>query len=157
MLALVATVFVRSGDAQSDHPVLLSPGEIVEQISGKWSVPFLPEGASVYVSDCELEAISIWLREEDGELWYYSQREGTGGKGLVERVPVRTQRFADGTPAPWLLIRYDNEQRMTEAGEPVAWRLLMTSADRFTWQRLDWQHGNFAPVRIRCEAASAFF
>ncbi|TXH07207.1 MAG: hypothetical protein E6R09_00515 [Rhodocyclaceae bacterium] len=52
-----------------------------------------------------------------------------------------------------LIIRYDNEQRVTMAGKPVEWELSVVAPGIYRWRATDWQrHEVNSVVGIRCQA-----
>ena len=42
------------------------------------------------------------------------------------------------------------ETRLTDAGEPVVWDLVLRSPDHYAWHRTDWFRGGFTPEIERC-------
>ena len=56
----------------------------------------------------------------------------------------------------FLIIQYDNEERVMDDGKPHIWIMFFLDQDRFYWVRKDWylKTGslNFGtPIRIRCD------
>lgn len=52
-----------------------------------------------------------------------------------------------------LIIRYDNEQRLTMAGKTVEWELSVVAPGIYRWRATDWQrHEVNSVVGIRCQA-----
>ncbi|HQY45078.1 MAG TPA: hypothetical protein PK450_12970 [Paracoccaceae bacterium] len=49
----------------------------------------------------------------------------------------------------------EGEDRLTDAGEPIRWMLLVTGSDSFCWHRMDWTFGQCTKNQIRCEAEDA--
>lgn len=142
-----AVLFVCASPATAQ---LLSYDEIIASIPGKWSVPFELDGEQV--QDCERFAMNIWLREENGAVVYYSQASGSDVDITSEpdRSLVRHAPGEDGQPIPALLIQYDGEDRVTDDGAKVSWRLYMPDRDAFTWQATHWGWSGSTPFRHRC-------
>ncbi len=42
------------------------------------------------------------------------------------------------------------ETRLTDAGEPVVWDLVLKSEDSFCWDRTDWEQGGCTKNNARC-------
>lgn len=133
---------------------LLGANDIIENIEGEWAVPHRPEGADDVVVDCLELTVKIWLREENGEIVYYSQFQDDVDNA-VERAPIRVWEQSDGERGPFILIQYDSETRTTDAGDLVRWRLIMPDKNSFTWQRTDWPTSGLTPIRQRCVPADA--
>lgn len=52
-----------------------------------------------------------------------------------------------------LIIRYDNEQRVTMSGKTVEWELTVVAPGIYRWRATDWaRHEVNAVVGIRCQA-----
>jgi len=52
-----------------------------------------------------------------------------------------------------LIIRYDNEQRVTMSGKAVEWELTVVAPGIYRWRATDWaRHEVNAVVGIRCQA-----
>jgi hypothetical protein len=65
-------------------------------------------------------------------------------------VPVKAVRYHVLQSEPNLRMAIEGETRMTPAGEPVVWDLVMISADRFCWHRTDWEPGVCTTAVVRC-------
>jgi hypothetical protein len=47
------------------------------------------------------------------------------------------------------------EERLTDAGEPVVWDLVLTSANSYHWYRTDWPRGSSTPEVKRCPVGAS--
>lgn len=132
---------------------LLPYEDVVSNISGEWAVPFEEDGQ--FVRDCARFTVSIWIEEESVGLVYYSKFfSDEFGDGILHRSPLKQAMGADNNPIPAALIKYDNEERMTEAGALLEWRLYMSADDTFSWQATHWGWDAWTPHRTRCETNS---
>ena len=132
---------------------LLSYDDIVNRISGEWAVPFEEDGR--IIRDCARLTVSIWIEEEPVGRVYYSQfYSDEHGEGLLHRSSLRQATGADNRLIPAVLIKYDNEERATDSGALVEWRLYMTADDTFSWQATHWAWDAWTPHRTRCETNS---
>lgn len=116
--ALAALLYAGIAQAQDDFHVL----DIVEGYWG-WVVP---EGED-NPGSCESDPMRIWLSEDRRR--YFSMQESWDE---TAEGPILA------TDPRWILIQYDGEERLTDAGEPVAWVLFMDNPDEFRWIRRDW-------------------
>jgi hypothetical protein len=83
------------------------------------------------------------------------------------RILMRTS-WTDSTGASHRVAIYDlserspshvrgairGESRLTKEGKPVAWDLVLTSANTFAWHRTDWAEGALTKGLVRCPEGS---
>ena len=50
-----------------------------------------------------------------------------------------------------LLAYLENEERLTDTGDPVIWIFRMIDDNNYCWGRLDWSADTCTPKRMRCE------
>jgi hypothetical protein len=122
---------------------------ILEVVTGAWEL----DPAEVAEEDrgehrCGQSPEVIRIVEEDGALRYESQ-SGYAPDAAINRSALRAIPNA-------LVLQYEDEQRLTPAGEPVEWLLFMPDEDHFYWVRVDWlqsQPGGRTSMRRRCPEA----
>lgn len=132
---------------------LLSYDDIVKNIAGEWAVPFEEDGK--IVRDCTRFTVSIWIEEEPAGLIYYSKfYSDEFGDGLLHRSHLKQATGAGNQLIPAALIKYDNEERTTDTGALVEWRLYMSADETFSWQATHWAWDSWTPHRTRCETNS---
>ncbi|MEE2566149.1 hypothetical protein [Hyphobacterium marinum] len=112
-------------------------------VEGYWGW-VVPDGEN-NPGSCEDDPVHIWLSED--RHYYYSEKEGSGESA---EGPILS------TDPRWIVIQYEGEERLTEAGEPVAWVLFMDSRDEFRWIRRDWiGTGRSTYSLVRCNDVPA--
>jgi len=52
----------------------------------------------------------------------------------------------------FIVLEYDGEERLTEAGDPVQWAMIFPDENSFYWYRLDWEEGSRTGMRRRCKS-----
>ena len=50
-----------------------------------------------------------------------------------------------------LFAYLENEERLTEDGDPVIWIFRLIDDDNYCWGRADWPSGSCTPKRMRCD------
>ena len=129
---------------------LLEYDEIVSNIEGRWAVPFEEDGAEIL--DCNRLFISIQINNEDDQPVFRSRQINVeSGEQHASRSDLRQAKGDSGQFIPAALIRYDNEERTTEDGNLLQWRLYMFSPDAFAWQATHWGWSGWTATRTRCE------
>ena len=146
--ALILTVMCLSPRAWAQSG-LLSVDEITSVVTGHWAVD--PTEDENTETNCETDYVEIWIAEENGSDIYYSK---SSGSDRVYRSAIRLITAENGDYFPAIILQYDNEDRLTESGDPVQWGLLMPNADNFYWVRLDIGFGKRTPMRYRCPETS---
>ena len=69
---------------------------------------------------------------------------------IAQGIPAEAVRYRVLQSEPGLRMAIEGESRMTPAGEPVVWDVVMLSADRFCWRRTDWSPESCTPAVVRC-------
>tara|TARA_R110002072_G_scaffold57419_1_gene147679 strand:- start:1034 stop:1483 length:450 start_codon:yes stop_codon:yes gene_type:complete len=134
-IALAAFVFAPTALAQD------TGFHVLDVASGYWGWE-LPEGEDGG-GTCADDPLHIWLSEDRTR--FFSAHEG-------DDLTVEADILS--TDSGWLAIRYDGEERLTDAGEPVVWILFLDSRDRFRWIRQDWiGTGRSTYPLVRCDDA----
>ena len=144
----IALAFVLA--PQATFADLLSYEEIIENIEGTWGIPYDALDDEDVTIRCNRSPITIRLTEDDGVLKYEAWQLGDD---YINRAQVQTVVRTDGSIAPFILLRYEGEERLTDSGEPVQWRLAMTDLDSFFWQRTDWPPNSWTAGRVRCQTS----
>ena len=129
------------------HAQLLSYKEILDSVEGYWGIPYQADDNEVIPLRCDQTPLKITLSRLDNRIIYESN---LAGDDFIERSDVSPVSDGAGGYAPCILLQYEGEDRLTEAGEPVQWRLIMTDRDTFYWQRADWDFSMFTAPRVRC-------
>ncbi|WP_323762412.1 hypothetical protein [Maricaulis sp.] len=139
-VALAAAAFFVPAAAAQDQ--VLDPVTILPGLWG-WDTE-VREGADY--GTCENAPLRIWFSDR-GER-YNAQNVGSEA---VFTAPVLAHLPATAELAG-ILIRYDDEDRLDDAGNVVAWWLVMTGENSFIWIRNDWvgTGGSTAPL-VRCD------
>lgn len=62
-----------------------------------------------------------------------------------------TQYVIEGAQPTVLNTYIVDESRLTEAGDPVQWDLVLVGRNRMAWHRTDWEEGALTGPLMRCE------
>lgn len=120
----------------------------IRQLPGYWGWEMSDLPLEERAGSCADGPLRIWF-EEDGAR-YNSQQVG---EAVIATAPILVNLPSTETSAGFL-IRYDGEDRLDDAGRPVAWILIMESADMFYWVRSDWvSEGGRTRSLVRCDEA----
>lgn len=89
---------------------------------------------------CSIDALHIRVDESKDRYYYkFGNDEESGADVLV----IEESYFA---------VRYDDETRLMENGEPHIWYFYLKNPDEFVWIREDWiDAGNATASRRRCQ------
>ena len=138
--ALAAFSFPAAG-AQTLDPEALLPGW--------WGWERHADDPEDMPESCATKPMQIWF-SEDGQR-YNSRWMDTGGvEEPVASAPI-LQRLPSTPSSAGFFIQYDDEDRLDDHGQPVAWVLYMTGPDSFVWIRRDWiGTGNSTHTMVRC-------
>ncbi|WP_084418065.1 hypothetical protein [Henriciella litoralis] len=147
MLRLLSLPVLAAAFALPSYGELLSANEIILAIEGRWALAYEDDPDPENRFRCDDLAIHIQIDEIDGDLVYRSQHEG---QEAYDTSPVLTDVLNNGQTAPWIRLHYESEDRLTEEGEPVEWRLIMPDENTFFWARTDWEWGFTTKPRRRC-------
>lgn len=128
--------------AQSE---LLSAETVATTIEGKWIID--PSEDTETETNCETDYLKIWINVEDGRAIYYSQ---WASDDEHSRSAIQFMGMENGELYPAIILKYDNETRLDEDGEPLRWGLFMPDRDHFYWTRLGWKYGQRTAMRLRC-------
>ena len=108
---------------------------------GKWELhPDRKDDVSTFSCDDEPLIITIDLEN----MRYVSTREGYREEASILEI---------GNGLFW--IRYDDEARLDDNGEPVEWAWIADGDDQFYWARRDWPSGSGTNRRRRCPPPAA--
>ena len=144
ILSSIGFVIFAAMPAQSQ---LLSFEEIVETVEGYWGIPYEADGDEKTQLRCDKSPLRINVWREENRIVYESQMVG---HDFIDRSDVSSELTRSGKKAPFIVLRYEGEDRLTESGDVVEWRLFMTDPDTFYWQRTDWDRRMTTAPRIRC-------
>lgn len=125
-----------------------------------WSQPFeLPGGADIFAvvegkwawttsdSGCTKEWHRITFSADRTVMMIAASQPYEGADGKFDSVAIYDVQAHSQT---WIRGAIRGETRVTAAGKPVVWDLVLRSDDRYAWHRTDWApRGTTADIR-RC-------
>lgn len=132
-VALAAALVVAAPGSRAEAE--LAYDEIIAVLPGTWEIdpaelaPEAFEDEAANWMRCGRNPLTIAIVETGEGLVYrgaYVGREGDEHQSRIRHHP-----FA-------LLLKYDNEDRVTPSGDLVEWYLLMPDRDHHYWVRADW-------------------
>lgn len=139
-LLFLLSMFVPLTTAQAE----LAPEEIMEAIEGRWALQPLNGNEE---PACDTDYLTIWLREEYGELIYYSRWVGAGEQSPgVENI----MRYRIGGVFEGVRLQYYDDDDGVESRLADNWILVMPDEETFFWRQPDWPPGYRTAVRKRC-------
>ena len=145
---LIVVAFLFGAPAQAQY---LSADEILENIPGRWAPKLSADPTQEFDYACDAISVEIWIEYVDNIPEYRSQFVNSGADEPLMKSDIRTIKDNSGNDIPAILLKYEDEQRTTDAGDIVEWMLIMPSKDSFVWKRRDWPAGAyFTDQRIRC-------
>ena len=117
-----------------------SGADIFAVVEGKWAWTTSDSG-------CTKEWHRITFSPDRTVMMIAASKPYEGADGKFDSVAVYD--IEAHTPT-WIRGAIRGETRLTDAGKPVVWDLVLRSEDRYVWHRTDWEpRGSTAAIR-RC-------
>lgn len=124
---------------------LASDEDIFAVVEGRWAW-------STRKTGCEDDWHRIAFTADHQVMTITSSQPYEGADGGLDSVAVYDiQAHAQG----WIRGAIRGETRLTAAGEPAVWDLVLRSRDRYAWHRTDWLPGVYTAHIERCSDASS--
>lgn len=128
----------------------LSVVDTVHLMSGNWELdPSEEDDRGSFV--CSDTPLTIQVAFNDnGEAMFTSRLVAKGQPSTSDLGLKAWGNVHDGAYSERLVIQYHDEERVTDAGDPVSWYFVMPDRDHFYWVRTDWPDGSRTALRRRC-------
>jgi hypothetical protein len=113
---------------------------LFDVVPGTWAWTSMPDG-------CRTDPETISFSPDHTTMTITFNRQFRTATGRLDSIA----RYVVLSSSPSRLrARIPGERRMTAAGQPVVWDLVLRSKDRFAWHRTDWYWWGFTADLARC-------
>ena len=123
--------------------VVPSDSSIFDAVRGRWAWTGNPDG-------CQAEWHEISFSPDHRVMLITSAKPYEGADGKLDSIATYD---IQAHTSSWIRGAIRGEQRLTDAGQPVVWDLVLRSENRYAWHRTDWGAGGYTRAIERCPAS----
>jgi hypothetical protein len=152
-LVLACAILFAAPVASAQEGSQFTLRETLQFMGGRWVMPEDPTNPDSLPFDCTSTAVlNVKLEHDEDSITYISWYDGEPER--MFRGILSTLSKNNGLDEPGVVVlEYDGENRLDDAGKPVVWHLVMTDSDTFFWRRRDWPPGKAMPPTVRCPSS----